>query len=330
VSNNDAHAIPVRPGAGEGEIVVASFNMERFFDTFDDPSTSDVALTDAALKLRLTKASLVIRNVLQMPDVIGIEEMENPLPPMTKLSESTTPTDSSVILQLAKKIDDDAKDAGQTPPNYQAYETVSNDIGGISAAFLVKPSRIKAVDVSVIDDYDYRDPDGTIHTHRPYPWTQPDGSQALLNDRPPLVLLAEVKPIGKELPFNVTIIVNHLRSLSGIEGSDGARIQAKRLEQAKFLANLISAHQMVGEKVISVGDYNAFDVNDGFVDVINIVRGGPPHSADVLFESATPLVPPMPPLIDLAPSDPAQHYSYVFSGNAQVLDHIIVSQSLTV
>ena len=36
------------------------------------------------------------------------------------------------------------------------------------------------------------------------------------------------------------------------------------------------------------------------------------------------------PLIDLAPADPAQHYSYVFDGNAQVLDHIIVSQSLTV
>ncbi|MCA1826283.1 MAG: PxKF domain-containing protein [Myxococcales bacterium] len=325
VTNNDAHAIPVRQGAGEGELVVASFNMERFFDTFNDPSTSDVKLTTAALDLRLTKASLVIRNVLQMPDVIGLEEMENPLPPMTNQSESVTPTDGSVILQLTQKIDDDAIAAGQTPPHYQAYETVSNDIGGISAAFLVKPSRIAVLEVSVVDD----DP---ISGHRPYQWTQPDGSKALLNDRPPLVLKASVIPQGKELPFNATIIVNHLRSLSGIDDDSnpdqGPRIRAKRLAQAEFLASLIDSYQAAGDKVISVGDYNAFDVNDGFVDVINTVRGGAPHpGADIVGE---PDVLVTPELIDLAPADPAQHYSYVFDGNAQVLDHIIVSQSLAV
>src|SRR5207237_6164020 len=101
-SNNDAHAVPVRAGAGEGELVVASFNMERFFDTYNDVRRnpfdpplnviSDAVLTQAALDRRLNKASLAIRNVLQMPDIIGIEEMENPLPPIDFTSFSTTPT----------------------------------------------------------------------------------------------------------------------------------------------------------------------------------------------------------------------------------------------
>ena len=55
-------------------------------------------------------------------------------------------------------------------------------------------------------------------------------------------------PLGT--PFPVTVIVNHLRSLSGIDGTDGERIRAKRQAQAEFLAALIQAHQAT-ERVIS-------------------------------------------------------------------------------
>jgi predicted extracellular nuclease len=46
------------------ELTVASFNLERFFDTVDDPSVSDVALTPTAFANRLNKASLAIRGSL--------------------------------------------------------------------------------------------------------------------------------------------------------------------------------------------------------------------------------------------------------------------------
>jgi hypothetical protein len=298
LTGNDAAAVPVRAGAGEGEITVASFNLERFYDTANDPSTSDVVLTAAALDRRLAKASLAIRNVLRMPDVVGVEEMEN-------LGNLQT---------LAARIDSDATAAGQAPPGYQAYLEEGNDIGGIDVGLLVKASRIEAIGVEQL---------GKNAT-----FVQPDGATALLNDRPPLVMKAELKPSGKELPFTVRIIVNHLRSLSGIDGTDGARIRAKRLAQAEFLADLINGYQLDGEKVVSVGDYNAFDVNDGYVDVIKTVRGGPPVPCEALLCETEQIV--QTPLVDLAPADPAQHYSYVFGGNAQVLDHIIVSQSLTV
>src|SRR5260370_34235634 len=68
---------PAVPQATTGELTVASFNMQRFFDTTDDPTVADVVLTATAFNNRLNKASLAIRNVLRYPDIIGVEEMEN-------------------------------------------------------------------------------------------------------------------------------------------------------------------------------------------------------------------------------------------------------------
>ena len=301
VTNNDPHAIPVRAGAGEGEIAVASFNMERFYDTADDPATSDAILTPAAFELRKTKASLVIRNVLQMPDIIGVEEMEH----------------LSTLQAVADRVNADAIAANQPNPQYVAFLEEGNDIGGIDVGFLVKSTRIDLGSLEV------------QQLNKDETFTEPAGTVAILNDRPPLVMKATVRPFGKELPFQVRVIVNHLRSLSGINSAtDGARIRLKRRKQAESLARLIDGFQQAGERVISVGDYNAFDVNDGYTDVISIVRGGPPHPAEDLEGEPDQLV--ATPLVDLAPADPAQRYSYVFDGNAQVLDHIIVSQSLTV
>src|SRR5207237_6394326 len=65
------------PAPAADELTIASFNMERFFETTDDPGISDVALTATAFANRLNKASLTIRNVMNSPDIIGVEEMEN-------------------------------------------------------------------------------------------------------------------------------------------------------------------------------------------------------------------------------------------------------------
>src|SRR5205823_14546220 len=114
-----------------------------------------------------------------------------------------------------------------------------NDVGGIDVGLLVKTSRIDVIDVVQVGQ------DATF--------VQPGGNTGLLNDRPPLVLTASVHPQGKELPLNFTVIVNHLRSLNGIDGDDGERIRRKRKLQAEFLAKLIESHQFTGEKVISIG-----------------------------------------------------------------------------
>jgi predicted extracellular nuclease len=118
-------AIPVSAAAAD-EFTVASFNMERFFDTVDDPGISDVALTPAAFAGRLNKASLAIRTVMRMPDIIGVEEMEN------------LPT----LQAVASKVNADAVAAGGADPHYEAILVEGNDIGGIDVGFLVRTDRV--------------------------------------------------------------------------------------------------------------------------------------------------------------------------------------------
>lgn len=298
-------AVPV-PIPLANELTIASFNMERFFDTANDPNTSDPVLTQVAFDKRLDKASRIIRTVQRYPDVIGVEEMEN----------------LTTLQAVAAKINADAQSIDGLPnPNYVAYLVEGNDVGGIDNGFLVKESRVTTVSV--------------VQFNKTETFTNPNtGGQETLNDRPPLVLRATApRPAGGTFAF--TVIVNHLRSLSGVDddttpngaGTQGSRIRAKRKAQAESLANLIQSFQTADatERIITVGDMNAFQFNDGYVDVIGTVKGTPsPDDQTVVPGDGVDLVNPnLTDLVDTLPPD--QRYSFTFDGNAQVLDHIIVN-----
>ena len=131
--------------------------------------------------------------------------------------------------------------------------------------------------------------------------------------------------------YPVVVIVNHLRSLSGINGntSDAERVRAKRRAQAEDLAKLIQGFQTAdpAAQIISVGDYNAFQFNDGYVDGIATVKGTP-TSADQVTDASPDLVDPD--LIDVIDTVPAgQRYSFMFDGNAQEIDHVLITQNLS-
>jgi predicted extracellular nuclease len=296
------------PAATADEFTVASFNMERFFDTTDDPGVSDAVLTATAFNRRVSKASLIIRTVQRYPDVIGVEEMEN----------------LTTLQAVATQINNDAVNLDGLPnPNYTAYLVEGNDVGGIDVGFLVKQSRISVIDVTQLS--------------KTTTYTNPNtGAQDLLNDRPPLVLRATCpRPLGGNLPF--TVIVNHLRSLNGIDdntaeglGTAGGRVRAKRRAQAEDLANIIQARQVAdpSELIITVGDMNAFNVNDGYVDVIGTVKGTPAPASQVTLASPDLVNPDLTDLVDVLPS--SQQYSYNFDGNAQTLDHIILNRKALV
>lgn len=292
-------AIPVRAPTGD-EFTVASFNMERFFDTANDPGVDDVALTPAAFATRLNKASLAIRNVLQTPDILGVVEMEN----------------LSTLQDLAAKVNGDAVLERDPNPNYQAYLVEGNDVGGIDVGFLVKGGpRVNVLDVTQYNkDETYVDPN--------------TGKPALLNDRPSLILRAEVQPLAGPL-FPITVIVNHLRSLSGVDDpADGNRVRTKRRAQAESLANLVQARQTAdpNERIVLVGDFNAYQFSDGYVDVIGTVKGAPAPADEVVLASSDLVNPDLTNLVDTLP--PGQRYSFSFDGNGQALDHVLVTSNL--
>ena len=278
------------PAPAPGEYTVATYNMERFYDTVDDPATSDVVLTPTAFANRLNKASLVIRNVMQTPDVIGVEEVEN----------------ITTLQAIADKVNGDAVAAGQTNPGYSAYLMEGNDIGGIDVGFLVK----NTVQVTAVTQ------EGKNTTYINPNTGQPE----LLNDRPPLILDATFQ--GSPL----TVIVNHLRSLGSIDDPvDGNRVRTKRRAQAEFLANLIQGRQAAdsSRQIVVLGDFNAYQFNDGYVDSVGTVKGTPTPESEVILASPDLVNPDLIDAVDTFSAD--QKYSYSFDGNAQFLDHILLN-----
>jgi endonuclease/exonuclease/phosphatase family metal-dependent hydrolase len=286
---------PARTRAA-GEFTVASFNLQRLFDTVNDPLIGDPVVTATAYANRLVKISAAVRGYLHTPDILGVQEAEN----------------LTVLQDLAARIDADATAAGQPAPGYTAYLLEGNDVGGIDVGFLVT-SRVTVQ--SVVQH-------GLTDTY-----TNPvNGLQEILNDRPTLSIRATIAAEPGTLPAEIVAVVNHLRSLNGVEEADG-RVRAKRLAQAEYVARLLDGLRASypGVPVVSVGDYNAFEVNDGYVDVLGVVRGVPSPASDVVLFGADLLASDflLAPVVAATPAD--QTYSYVFEGSAQSLDHVLVS-----
>jgi uncharacterized repeat protein (TIGR01451 family) len=307
-------ATAASPPAGR-EFTVASYNLERFFDDVNDPGIGEPVLTATAFNNRLNKASLGVRNHLRMPDILGVVEMEN----------------LSTLQRLAAKISADAVAASQPDPQYVAYLDEGNDVGGIDVGFLVKTAPVVGSTPRVTVNAVVQENAGEL-------FVNPDSSTELLNDRPPLRLDAVVNhPNGASFP--VTVIVNHLRSLNGVNSLDpgsngwatvGDRVRAKRLKQAESLANLVQTRQTNSptEHIVLVGDFNAYEFNDGLADTMDVIQGTPPpdNETAVPGDGVDLVNPDLDNLFDTPP--PAERYSYVFDGQTQNIDHVLVNAAL--
>ena len=293
---------------GDADVTIGAFNLLRFFDEVNN-SNGAPTLTAAALDKRLTKTSLAICDYLKTPDILGLVEVEN----------------LRVIGLLADRINSTCASA----PGYVPYLVQGNDVGGINVGFLVSNRSVGSVARVEVLEVTQFGKDTLL--------SNPDGSTSLLNDRPPLMLRAIVHhQNGGTYP--VTAIVNHLRSLNGIgdagPGSSGwpnenARVSAKRAQQAVFLADLVEARQLAdaNERIVLLGDFNAFEFNDGYVDVMGIISGNPTPEPLVLTYAASPITTPLINGNLLTPSKP-ERYSYLFDGNLQTLDHVVVNEAV--
>jgi predicted extracellular nuclease len=284
----------------ERQFSLVGMNLENFFDDEDDPKMKEDIVTSEAFQNRMKKISMAIRDYMRFPDAIGTIEVEN----------------LAVLKKLADKINADAVADKQTNPKYEAYLIDGNDGRGIDVGFLVKSTRVKVVDVTQIGK------DEKFKT--------PDGKDENLHDRPPLMLQATIDDAKTGKPFAFTVVVNHLKSFLGVDDpkDGGARVRLKREMQAEFLAKMLNERQKLNpnERIVLLGDFNAYQFNDGIGDIIGTIKGTPAPKDQVLTASDDLVNPDLIDLVDLI--KPEQCYSYSFDGNAQDIDHMIVTQAM--
>jgi predicted extracellular nuclease len=272
------------PTPTASEFTIGGFNIENFNN-------------NAAQR---QKAALGIRTVMNLPDIIGLAEI----------------FDLADLQALRDQINNDTVSAGGANPQYEAYlieqDGVSED-SDQDVGFLVKTSRVQVNAVT-----QERQSETYINPVSGLPET--------LHDRPPLVLDANIDPGGANL--HVFVVVNHLRSFIDIDQDpgDGPRVRAKRTKQAESIADLLNDLQTANPtaSVVSIGDYNSYQFNDGYTDPISVIKGSPTADDQVVVDQSPDLVDPnFTNLIDdLATTE---KYSFIFEGTPQALDHILVN-----
>ena len=275
----------------DNEIAVATYNVENL-----DPTDGSFA----------RHAALIVNN-LRSPDLIAIEEIQD-----NNGAANDSVTDASLTwnaliaaIQAAggplyeyRQIDPvDDQDGGEPGGNIRVGFLFRTDRG---LEFIDRPGGDSTTPVTVVDR-----PSGPQLSASPGR-IDPNNS-AFVNSRKPLV--GEFRARGKKL----FVIAHHFNSKGGDQPLFGrfqepARSsEVQRHQQAAivndFVDDILAADP--NANVIVLGDINDFE----FSVTVDILSGG------VLTS-----------LMETLPK--AERYSYVFEGNSQVLDQILVSGNL--
>jgi len=284
----------VEPG-GERDVTVGTYNLFN--------------LPNAPNQQRLIKTSRAICEGMGAPAVVGLQESFG----------------EGAISALAQAINDNLSGTCPDNVNYQ-FIAPPNPNGSIQLALLYDVAinesglpRAELVGWELVGVEERVD--------------NPNGSQSVLNDRPPLVADVLVAAPNGETA-ELTVMVLHQRSLIGVnslEGgpsgwvTEGERVRDKRLRASLWLAEFVEQRQTEepDRPMVLLGDFNAFEFNDGFVDTMGIITGFPAPEDQVLLHGPSPLQVPLLNMALTVPED--ERYSYVFDGNAQVLDHVLVN-----
>lgn len=293
--------VAVRP-QDSSEATVGSLNVFRLFDDIDDAPTPNAAgrARDDTVVTADEFARRLAKLSAYIVDVMGS-------PDILAIQEVEK---VEVLENLAMAIN--LIDASVT---YTAQLVEGNDIGTIDVGFLVR-DYVQVLSVTQL---------GATET------LTFDGS--LLHDRPPLVLDGMI-----DGTFPISVMALHMRSLNGIETE---RTQQKRLEQAQSVAQKVQDMQTANPEVnlVVIGDFNAFEFTDGYVDLAGIIKGDfdPTQSLVCSTSSCADLVSPN--LVDEVNNiEPAERYSFIFRdsgnqdgsrGDAQILDHAMTNQWLS-
>jgi predicted extracellular nuclease len=275
------------------EIAIATFNVENL-DPGDGPEKFEEL------------AGLIVGN-LRAPDLIGLEEVQDNNGPVNDAVTDATLTYQALIaaIQAAggplyefRQIDPvDDRDGGEPGGNIRVGFLFRTDRG---LSFIDRPGGTSTAPTTVIDH-----PSGPRLSFSP--GRIAPASPAFTATRKSLV--GEFRARGKKL----FVIVNHFSSKGGDQPLFGhfqpptRSTEVARHAQAQvvndFADQILAADP--GANVVVLGDINDFE----FSETVEILEGG-------VLEN----------LMNTLPKE--ERYSYVFEGNSQVLDQILVSEHL--
>ncbi len=275
------------------QLRVATFNVENLNPT--DPPSKFAAL-----------GAQVVNN-LRSPDIIVIEEIQDNTGPTNDGVVNADVTWNYLVNAIAT--------AGGPMYRFRQIDPVNNQDGGqpggnIRQGFLFNPTRVSFVDR----------PSGSSTTANAVMCSE---GEAQLQYSPGRIdptnaaWTASRKPLAGEFIFNfrrLIIIGNHFNSKGGDQPLFGhfqpptLSSEAQRVQQATlvhdFVAQALACE--VAANVITLGDLNDFE----FSLPIQTLKG-------TILDN----------LVETLPAN--ERYSYVFTGNSQVLDQILVSHHLT-
>ncbi|MCP4204281.1 MAG: hypothetical protein GY769_20390 [bacterium] len=247
------------------------------------------------LNSSFAKLSAYVVDVLRSPDILAVQEVQDEVE-LQALADQIKLDDPTVV--------------------YNVDLIEGNDPGGIDVGFLTRQN-------IQIDSVTQVDPEVTFLN----PVTN---EQNILHDRPPLLLEGSCQhELGS---FPIAVMAVHNRSLGSIEDPvEGVRVRKKRFLQAVSIAEAVEALQAADPDIhlVVTGDFNAFEFTDGYVDAVGVMTGEfvPDDNLVCDTEDCTDL--PDNDLFDEVLGLPAEErYSFVFGGNAQVLDHALTSVGL--
>ena len=284
------------PTAGVGELSIATFNVENLDPT--DPPSKFSELAD-----------LIVDN-LGAPDLLSLEEIQDANGPTNDSVVDATATFNQLIAAIQatggpayqfRQINPlDDQDGGEPGGNIRVGFLFRTDRG---LSFVDRPGGDATTATAIVNNGGT--PELSISPGRVDPgntaWSSPEPVR---------------KPLAGEFRYDgrpLFVITNHWKSKGGDDPLFG-RFQpptlvteAQRTAEAQVVNDFVDSILAVDPSaaIVVLGDLNDFD----FSTPLTTVEGG------VLTS-----------LVETLPQ--AQRYSFVFEGNAQTLDHILVSGGL--
>jgi len=281
--------------AGTGELSFATFNVENL-----DPSDGAAKFTDLA--------RLIVDN-LASPDILSLEEVQDNNGAINDEVVDATTTYDTLIAAIQAE--------GGPPYSFRQIDPVDDQDGGepggnIRVGFLFRTDR----GLSFVDrpGGDSTTATSVFNVSGAPQFSASPGRIDPTNS----AFNSSRKPLAGEFTYDgrtLFVIANHWNSKGGDDPLFG-RFQPptlfsemQRIQQAQIVNDFVDAILAVDSNaaIAVLGDLNDFD----FSAPLAIVKGG------VLTN-----------LVESLPQ--AERYSFVFDGNAQILDHLLASSGLAV